>query len=98
MTNPNGLYDIDPVTNWALDCGTRNTARHRHVRADLSTSASKCCSPNVDCRTCRLYAMAAGTGVSRFRRFAATFEGFRDWIAIAEQWARLFLRDFPHDD
>ncbi len=95
-TQPGGLYRIDPVTHWATDCGTRNSARHRHVRADLTTSASKCCSPNVECRNCQLYAMATGTAVSRFRRFSGTYEGFRDWLDIAEQWARLFLRDWAH--
>lgn len=95
VTNPDGLYRIDPATGWAMDCGTRNSARHRHVRADLSASVSKCCSPNIDCRTCRIYGMASGTAVSRFRRFAASYDGFRDWLDIAEQWSRLFLRDFP---
>jgi hypothetical protein len=95
VTEPDGIYRIDPVTGLAMDCGTRNSVRHRHVRADLSASASKCCNPNIDCRTCRLYAAATGTAVSRFRRFAATYEGFRAWVDIAEQWARLFLRDWP---
>jgi hypothetical protein len=95
VTDPAGLYDIDPVTGWATDCGTRIQGAHRHVRADLSTSASKCCSPNIDCRDCRAYSMAAGTAVKRLRRFAATYEGFRDWLDVAEQWSRLFLRDYP---
>jgi hypothetical protein len=41
--------------------------------------------------------MAAGTAVKRLRRFATTYEGFRDWLDIAEQWSRLFLRDYPHE-
>jgi hypothetical protein len=97
VTDPAGLYAIDPVTGWATDCGTRIQGDHRHVRADLSTSASKCCSPNIDCRDCRAYSMAAGTAVMRLRRFAATYAGFCEWIDIAEQWSTLFLRDFPLD-
>ena len=97
VTNPAGLYEIDPATGWAADCGTRRTGRHRHVRADLSTSDSKCCSPNLDCRDCRAYSMATGTAVSRFRRFATSEQGLRDWLDIAEQWAALFLRDWPED-
>jgi hypothetical protein len=97
VTDPAGLYAIDPATGWATDCGTRRTAWHRHVRADLSTSDSKCCSPNIECRTCRAYSMATGTAVSRFRGFASTFEGFRDWLDISEQWAALFLQDWPDD-
>ena len=95
VTAPEGLYDIDPATGWARDCGTRRTARHRHYRTDLSSSTSKCCSPNIDCSGCRAYSMATGTAVSRFRRFAATYEGFRDWLDISEQWAALFLHGWP---
>ncbi len=95
VTDPAGLYAIDPATGWATDCGTRRTARHRHYRADLSSSVSKCCSPNIDCKGCRAYSMATGTAISRFRRFAATLEGFRDWLDIAEQWAFLFLGKSP---
>jgi hypothetical protein len=95
VTNPGGLYQIDPATGWALDCETRRAPYFRHVRTDLTTSESKCCSPNIDCRDCRAYSMAAGTAVSRFRRFAATYQGFRDWMDIAEQWCALFLRASP---
>jgi hypothetical protein len=95
ISNPAGLFRIDTATGWAVDCGVRNTPHHRHVRADLSTSASKCCSPNIVCRDCRAYAMASGTAVSRFRRFAASYQGFRSWLDIAEQWAALFLLDWP---
>ena len=91
VTDPAGIYAIDPATGWATDCGNRRTPRHRHYRADLSSSVSKCCSPNIDCTGCRAYSMATGTAISRFRRFAATYEGFRDWLDISEQWAFLFL-------
>jgi len=93
VTNNEGLYEIDPASGWAIDCETRRAAYFRHVRTDLTTSESKCCSPNIDCRDCRAYSMAAGTAVSRFRRFAATYEGFRDWMDIAEQWCALFLHN-----
>lgn len=93
VTDPAGLYRIDPATGWATDCETRRAGHHHHVRTDLSTAESKCCSPNIDCRDCRAYSMASGTAVSRFRRFATTYEGFRDWLDIAEQWTALFLLD-----
>jgi hypothetical protein len=94
VTNPEGLYKIDPATGWALDCETRRAGHHRHFRTDLTDSASKCCSPNLECRDCRAYAMASGTAVSRFRRFLSSFDAFCDWVAIAEQWSRLFIHDW----
>jgi hypothetical protein len=96
VTDPAGLYEINPANGWALDCETRQAGHHRHIRTDLSSADSKCCSPNIDCRDCRAYSMAMGTAVSRFRRFAATYEGFLTWLAIAEQWTALFLLDEDH--
>ena len=94
VSDPAGLYQIDPQTGWATDCEVRRAPYFRHVRTDLTTGDAKCCSPNIDCRDCRAYSMAMGNAVSRFRRFAGNYEGFCDWIQIAEQWATLFLRDW----
>jgi hypothetical protein len=93
VTDPEGLYEIDPETGWATDCETRRAGHHRHIRTDLTFADSKCCSPNIDCRDCRAYSMASGTAVSRYRRFATTYEGFRAWLDIAEQWVELFIYD-----
>ncbi|HEX2113969.1 MAG TPA: hypothetical protein VHM01_06150 [Alphaproteobacteria bacterium] len=98
VTNPAGLYRIDPATGWALDCETRRASHHRHFRTDLTSSDSKCCSPNVDCRDCRAYAMASGTAVSRFKRFLGSERDFRDWVDMAEQWCRLFFYDWDELD
>jgi hypothetical protein len=98
VTDPAGLYEIDPETGWALDCETRRASYHRHFRTDLTSSGSKCCSPNIDCRECRAYAMASGTAVSRLRRFLDSEAAFRRWVDMAEQWARLFLYDWDELD
>ena len=95
---PAGLYEIDPVTGWATDCEIRRAAHHKHFRTDLTSSDSKCCSPNLECRDCRAYAMASGTAVSRLRRFMSSYEGFCDWVSIAEQWSRLFIHDWDRSE
>lgn len=94
VTNPAGLYEIDPVSGWATDCEIRRAGHHKHFRTDLTNSDSKCCSPNLECRDCRAYAMASGTAVSRLRRFMSSYESFCDWVSIAEQWSRLFMHDW----
>lgn len=94
VTDPAGLYQIDPITGWAIDCETRRAPYHVHYRTDMTSSGGKCCSPNIDCADCRAYSMALGTAVSRFKRFAATYEGFVDWIRITDQWGRLFFHDW----
>jgi MoaA/NifB/PqqE/SkfB family radical SAM enzyme len=94
VTDPGGLYRIDPESGWATDCEVRRAAHHRHVHSDLTSANSKCCSPNFDCRHCRAYAIATGTAVSRFKRFLGSEAQFKDWVDMAEQWARLFFHDW----
>ena len=94
VTDVDGLYRIDPETRWATDCEVRRASHHRHVRTDLTSAESKCCSPNFDCSQCRAYAIATGTAVSRFRRFLDSPAHFADWIDMAEQWAKLFFHDW----
>lgn len=55
-------YDAGGV---ATNCGNRLSGVHRHYTHDGQASTDKCCSPNLDCRECRAYAMAMGTFVSR---------------------------------
>jgi hypothetical protein len=94
VTDLNGLYRIDPQSGWATDCEVRRAPHHRHVRSDLTSTGSKCCSPNFDCSQCRAYAIATGTAVSRFKRFLDSEAHFRDWVDMAEQWGRLFFYDW----
>jgi hypothetical protein len=94
VTDVDGLYRIDPRSGWATDCEVRRAPHHRHVRTDLTSTESKCCSPNFDCSQCRAYAIATGTAVSRFKRFLDSPARFADWVDMAEQWARLFFHDW----
>ena len=56
MHDPASLYpSLDPATGVATDCGVRLTGSLRHYNTDLTSSAAKCCSPNVDCDGCRPY-------------------------------------------
>jgi hypothetical protein len=98
VTNPAGLYQIDPQTGWATDCAVRQTRQHRHVRTDLTSGDSKCCSPNFDCSQCRAYAIATATAICRLKRFATSKDGFADWVDIAEHWAQLFFYDWDELD
>jgi hypothetical protein len=92
-TNPNGLYDIDPTTGIATNCGGRNFRWHRSYRVDLKPSSAKCCTPNVDCKDCRLNAVALASLVFRLDRFVGSIQKFRDWLDICEQYGRSNLLD-----
>lgn len=87
-TDPMGLYDIDPNTGIATNCGGRNFHWHRSYRVDLNPSDSKCCTPNVDCSQCRLNAVALASLVYRLDRFLDSLTRFRDWLDICDQYGR----------
>lgn len=91
ISTAEGLYRIDPQTGWALDCPTRNASFHRHYHVDLQESSGKCCSPNVDCRDCRAYAIAHATFRHRIRDHLESRDAFARWASVVETWCRLFL-------
>jgi len=92
-TDPDGLYDIDPKTGIAANCGGRNFRWHRSYRVDLRPSDAKCCTPNVNCKDCRLNAVALASLVFRLDRFVDNIQKFRDWLDICEQYGRSNLLD-----
>jgi MoaA/NifB/PqqE/SkfB family radical SAM enzyme len=93
VTNPNGLYVIDPVTKIAINCEIMKQEYNIHYRTDLTSENSKCCSPNLECQNCRAYAMAHGTVIARYKEFLENFEEFEKWLEIADVWTKLFLRN-----
>ena len=95
LTRAGGIYEIDPATGIALNCGNRLSTRHRHFNVDLSDTHAKCCSPNIDCSQCRAYAQSYSTFLTeqatpRIREAAST-----EWLEVWDIWARLFLGEAP---
>jgi hypothetical protein len=84
-------YVIDETTGIATNCGNRLTPRHHHFAVDLTRSAGKCCSPNIDCRSCRAYAQGYGSYLTRFAAVRHDPERLDRWLAVWETWADLFL-------
>lgn len=84
------LWDLD-ADNVAINCGNRLTTTHRHYAADAALHHGKCCSPNIDCRDCRAYAMGFGTYLTRHQEFARTPQDFAAWHKGWQIWADLFM-------
>ncbi|MHB1240679.1 MAG: hypothetical protein ACYC18_09265 [Gammaproteobacteria bacterium] len=91
ISQPQGLYTLDPETGWALDCETRNAPFHRHYHTDLTRGDGKCCSPNIDCGECRAYAMSYATLRHRIRQFLGSRSDFARWLEVVDTWCRLFI-------
>ncbi len=92
--DPAGLYsDLDPETEVARDCAVRLTTSLRHYNTDLQPSSEKCCTPNVQCRTCRLYAQSFATVLARATRGARQPGGMVRLVRLWRLWCELFLNN-----
>lgn len=91
VTQAGGIYNLDPATGIATDCGNRLTEHFRHYNADLSKSEAKCCMPNIDCRDCRAYAPSLATFLTRNVNPIMLDDSADEWMDIWELWADLFL-------
>jgi len=89
LAQPDGVYTLDKH-GVAVDCGNRLTNNFKHYSVMMTQHSGKCCSPNLNCRECRAYAMSYGTFLTRYGKFS-TDEEIAQWIDIWELWARLFL-------
>lgn len=90
--DPAGLYPIEDAAGIARSCGNRITASRRHFRFGFVDSGEvKCCAPNVNCSTCRLYANSLSTVLHRMGEYLATPEDFSSWLGIWQLWCTLFL-------
>ena len=93
---PGGLYDIDPVTRIARNCGARVTGTYRHFHADLSDAGDvKCCTPNIECSSCRLYAQSLGSALQSATRSARKGIEFNRWMKLWRLWHLLFWGELP---
>lgn len=87
-TNELWRFDENDI---AIDCGNRLSKQQRHYAADTSLHSGKCCSPNIDCRDCRAYAMGMATYLARHGEFKSSPDDLAQWTAAAILWADLFL-------
>lgn len=96
MSAPQPPHEVDRQTGIAESCGSRIVEPMRYYGADLQQKAVKCCTPDVDCRSCRLY---SGGWSSRFVPSAtdlATIASFEAWLKTMRTLGRIFL--LPRED
>lgn len=92
--HPDGLYAGNlSADQLGADCGVRLTSALRHYNTDLTQSNGKCCTPNVECKDCRLYAQSLATVLSRGTRHMRQSGGEAGLIRLWRLWCDLFLND-----
>lgn len=93
---PEGLYDIDPATGIATNCAARVTPHYRHFHVDLQDAGEvKCCTPNIDCQDCRLYAQSLGSILQHRTGRSRQGKDFDTWIGLWQLWHQLFWGELP---
>jgi hypothetical protein len=92
-TRPGPLYEIDPQTGIANHCGSRIVGQMRYHTADARQAERKCCTPDVDCSSCRMY---SGGWSSKFQPTAhdvSSEAAFSDWLDMMKTLGEIFLYD-----
>lgn len=91
---PAGLYEkLSSAGEVAIDCGVRLTSTLHHINTDLSRSSEKCCTPNIECRSCRLYAQSFATVLARATRNMRQPGGHQRLIQLWRLWCDIFIND-----
>jgi len=86
------LYTLDSQ-GIATNCASRLDDTMRHYLPDMSREENtKCCTPNVDCSSCSLYAMAYASITDRLDSFVSSAEHLTEWLEIVETWESIFCR------
>ena len=93
VTNPAGIYELDPQTKLATNCSGKHSAWHQTHRVDLKQSSGKCCTPNTNCRHCRLSSISLSSFMFRQDDFVDSRADFIGWLDICDQWGRTHLLD-----
>ena len=86
-------YKIDGTSGNAINCNGRNFKWHSAYGVDMKPIESKCCTPNIECSECRLFAPGLNTILFHMEKYSADTKSFREWLSICDQWGRLFLLD-----
>ena len=93
---PEGLYSIDPETGIASNCAARVTSHYRHFHVDLQDAGDvKCCTPNIDCKACRLYAQSLGSILQHQTGRSRRGADFEKWMGLWRLWHILFWGELP---
>ncbi|WP_310621354.1 hypothetical protein [Flexibacterium corallicola] len=95
MSAARAPHVVNPQTGVAEGCGSRIVEPMRYFGTDHQPMKVKCCTPDVDCRYCRLY---SGGWSSRFVPKPEDLESisaFKGWLDTMDTLGRIFLYENP---
>lgn len=91
VTQAGSLFDVEPETGIARDCGSRIVGTMRYYRTDGSRAFPKCCTSDIDCSQCRMYSGGWSTKFRPSWRDLASEDAFSSWLDMIDVLGRIFL-------
>jgi hypothetical protein len=90
-TQPGSLYEIDPASGLAPHCGSRIVGQMSYFTADLKPADVKCCTPDVDCSSCRMYSGGWSSKFQPTQRDLGDENAFSDWLDMMKTLGEILL-------
>jgi len=94
VTQPGPIFEIDS-NNLAENCHSRIRGRMRYYLTNLQQDERKCCTPDVDCRTCRMYSGAWSSRFTPTWNEVKDVESLTKWMANIEVLRKIVLYENP---
>lgn len=98
ITKPGPLYEMNPESGLAENCGSRIREPLRYFDASGTAKQVKCCTPDVDCTHCRLYSGGWSTLFRPTQDHLAGPSSFERWLRMIETVGQIFLFPYPFED
>lgn len=94
VTQPGSLYEIN-ANGIAEQCGALIGGNLRYFDIGRQSLPKKCCVPDVDCRTCRIYSGSWATRLSPRMNDVADARAFSAWVEDVLTVGHIFLGRAP---
>jgi hypothetical protein len=91
VTTPGPLFEIDPETGWATNCGSRIKDHFQVIFPDLKKSREKCCHAGIVCAECRVYGAGFSSRLSPATADLTDLAGFVKWLDFMELFRKIFV-------
>lgn len=97
MTQSKPLYTINKDSCIAEDCASRIKEPLHYYRVDGSRQNNKCCTPDVDCKHCRLYSGGWSSLFEPGPEYLVDAHVFTEWLEMIDMLGRIFLYPYPFE-
>lgn len=98
ITRLDSLYTIDEDSGIAENCASRIKEPLHYYRVDGSRQNNKCCTPDVECRHCRLYSGGWSSLFEPGPEYLVNAQTFTEWIDMIDMLGRIFLYPYPFEE